>query len=426
MISREKNHFMERVMKRIKRIWLPALLAASCLSGCQKNTGEPAALLQPSDSRTVELTVWGAAEDEELLRQIFDGFQAEYGGEAKFVITYAPQSESSCTDALMADLEGGADVFAFADDQLNTLVAAGALEPVENADTVREENLPEAVLAASVNNTIYALPLTADNGYFLYYHKQYFGEKDIESWDKMLDIAAEHGKKVSMEWSSGWYVYSFFGNTGLTLGLNDDGITNYCTWNASDGDIKGTDVARAMANMAGHPGFVSADDAGFLKGVQDGSIIAGVNGVWNAVAVEEAWGRNYGAAKLPSYTCAGQEVPMASFSGYKLIGVNAYSEEPEWAAKLARWITCEKNQELRFLLRGQGPSNIKAAASDEVQSAPAIAALLEQSEYSRLQRVGGNFWDPVAKFTANLLAGNPSGDSLQQQLDAMVEGIVAP
>ena len=117
---------------------------------------------------------------------------------------------------------------------------------------------------------------------------------------------------------------------------------------------------------------------------------------------------------------------MASFSGYKLIGVNAYSEEPEWAAKLARWITCEKNQELRFLLRGQGPSNIKAAASDEVQSAPAIAALLEQSEYSRLQRVGGNFWDPVAKFTANLLAGNPSGDSLQQQLDAMVEGIVAP
>ncbi len=99
--------------------------------------------------------------------------------------------------------------------------------------------------------------------------------------------------------------------------------------------------------------------------------------MWNAVAVEEAWGRNYGAAKLPSYTCAGQEVPMASFSGYKLIGVNAYSEEPEWAAKLARWITCEKNQELRFLLRGQGPSNIKAAASDEVQSAPAIAALLE-------------------------------------------------
>ena len=82
----------------------------------------------------------------------------------------------------MADLENGADVFAFADDQLNTLVAAGALEPIENADTVRNSNLPEAVLAASVNDTLYALPLTADNGYFLYYNKQYFSEQDIASF----------------------------------------------------------------------------------------------------------------------------------------------------------------------------------------------------------------------------------------------------
>ena len=82
-----------------------------------------------------------------------------------------PQSESHCTDALLADLENGADVFAFADDQLNTLVAAGALEPVANAESVKAANLPESVLAASVNDTLYALPLTADNGYFLYYNK---------------------------------------------------------------------------------------------------------------------------------------------------------------------------------------------------------------------------------------------------------------
>ena len=159
-------------------------------------------------------------------------------------------------------------------------------------------------------------------------------------------------KKVSMEWSSGWYVYSLFGNTGLTVGLNDDGITNYCTWNSTEGDIKGTDVARAMLAMAEHPGFISTDDAGFLEGVKNGTIIAGVNGVWNAVAVEEAWGSGFGAAKLPSYTCAGQQVQMASFSGYKLIGVNAYSSHPQWAAKLAEWIASEENQALRFQLRG--------------------------------------------------------------------------
>lgn len=297
---------------------------------------------------------------------------------------------------------------------------------MEHAGDVREANLPEAVLAASVNDTLYALPLTADNGYFLYYNKDYFSEEDIRSFDQMLDVAAAAGKKVSMEWSSGWYVYSLFGNTGLTVGLNDDGITNYCTWNSTEGDIRGTDVARAMTDIAAHPGFISTSDAGFVEGVKDGTIIAGINGVWNAVTVEEAWGSGYGASKLPSYTCGGQQVQMASFSGYKLIGVNAYSAHKEWAAKLAEWITSEENQKLRFLLRGQGPSNINAAASQEVQNAPAIAALLEQSEFSCLQRIGGNFWDPVIAFTTEILAGNPSGKSLQEQLDLMTEGIIAP
>ena len=377
-------------MKRNYHLLIPTVFAlAAFLSGC----GDRDSLVQEEqepDSGTVALTVWGAEEDEELLRQIFEGFQEKYRGEAEFLITYEPQSESHCTDALMADLENGADVFAFADDQLNTLVASGALEPVENAEALRTSNLPEAVLAASVKDTLYAYPLTADNGYFLYYDKRVFSPEDIQSWDRMLDVAGEQGGKVSMEWSSGWYVYALFGNTGLTVGLNDDGITNYCTWNDTEGAIKGTDVARAMTAMAKHPGFLSTDDAGFLEGVRNGTIVAGVSGVWNAVAVEEAWGSGFGASKLPSYTCGGQQIQMASFSGYKLIGVNSYSEHREWAAKLAEWITNEENQELRFRLRGQGPSNKNAAASSEVQSSPAIAALLEQSEYSCLQRIGGN------------------------------------
>lgn len=413
-------------MNKKKSILFSVFLLALLLLGCQKNSPVPLEKEQTPDTDMVNLTVWGAEEDEELLCQMIDRFQEKYSGQANFNITYMPQSESHCMDALMADLENGADVFAFADDQLNTLVAAGALEPVENAETVRKENLPESVLAASVNDTLYALPLTADNGYFLYYNKQYFSEEDIVSLDRMLDVAARYGRKVSMEWSSGWYVYSLFGNTGLTLGLSDDGITNYCTWNSTDGNIKGIDVAQAMQGIGGHSGFLSVDDAGFVEGVKNGTIIAGVNGVWNAVTVEEAWGENFGAAKLPSYNCAGQQVQMASFSGYKLIGVNAYSQQREWAVKLAEWITNEENQKLRFRLRGQGPSNRNAAASAEVQSSPAISALLEQSEFSCLQRIGGNFWEPVSIFTAELLAGNPSGKSLQEQLDAMVEGIIAP
>ena len=93
---------------------------------------------------------------------------------------------------------------------------------------------------------------------------------------------------------------------------------------------------------------MSRTDTEFVNGVRDGSVAAGVSGVWNAVAIEEVWGENMGAAKLPTYTCAGRQVQMASFSGCKLIGVNAYSEYPEWAARFAEWVTSEENQKLRF------------------------------------------------------------------------------
>ena len=211
----------------------------------------------------------------------------------------------------------------------------------------------------------------------------------------------------------------------MEIGLNPDGITNFCTWNQTEGSIRGVDVAQAMGRIAESPAFLSRTDEEFLAGVRNGTVIAGVSGVWNAVAIEEAWGKDLGAAKLPSYTCRGGQVQMASFSGCKLVGVNAYSEHYDWANKLAEWIANEENQTLRFELRGQGPSNIRASQSTAVQNAPAIAALLEQSKYAQLQRVGGKFWDPVAEFAGIIVEGKPEHENLQELLDKMVEDVTA-
>ena len=410
---------MKKIFFLLLCLFLPLVLLAAC--GSQEASPPE----REAETGTVDLTVWGAEEDEALLQEIFASFQSHYAGQASFQIAFHPQSESSCKDALLGSLEEGADVFAFADDQVAALAAAGGLDAIEDSAEIRSANLSAAVEAASVGGALYAYPLTADNGYFLYYNKAYFSDEDIQSLERMLELAALAGRQVAMDWSSAWYVYSFFGNTGLTVGLNEDGLTNYCTWNSTEGDIRGTDVAEAMLSIAASPGFSNMTDQEFLAGVQNGSVIAGVSGVWNAVAVEKAWGADAGAAKLPSYTCAGKQVQMASFSGCKLIGVNAYSKHPEWAARLAEWITSEENQRLRFERRGQGPANINAANSPQVQASPAIAALLAQSEFSQLQRVGGKFWDPVSEFALNMAAGNPSGASLQAQLDRLAEGVAA-
>lgn len=426
-------------MKKIIAIVMVMALVMTSLVGCGSKAGNTSsdptkkpvtttntpATIGPKE--TVKLTVWGGEDQQDLIKSMVEAFKTAYADKANFDIQVGVQSESTAKDTVLADVEAAADVFAFADDQINDLVAAGALLEVNyNKDNVVADNSPASIEAATVDGKLFAYPMTASNGYFMFYDKSVFSADDVKNLDKMLEVAGAAGKKITMQLDNAWYLYSFFAGAGLSLGLNDDKATNNCTWNGTDGTYKGVDVANAILNIAKNSAFTSLTDAEFVTGIKDGSIVAGVNGTWNAVAAQEAWGDNYAAVKLPTYNVNGSEVQMSSFAGFKLIGVNAFSKQPAYAMLLADWLTNYDNQMLRFEKAGEGPSNVKAAASDEVLKAPAIAALAEQSSYATAQRVGGNFWDPAATFGKIMIQGNPDGTDLQTLLDNMVAGITAP
>ncbi|MDD6811819.1 MAG: extracellular solute-binding protein [Lachnospiraceae bacterium] len=424
--------------KRIQAVIAIMLILCMSLSGCGNATQETAAKTEAAadgesaadtatetDDGVVRLTVWAEEANWDVLNKMIESFKQEHAGEAKFEITLVQNADAETKNVLLGDIYNGADIFPIPDDQMSSLVAAGALASVPNAEEVKAANMEDAVAAACVNDVLYAYPMTADNGYFMYYDKRYFTEEDLKTLDGMLTAAEAAGKKITMDWSSGWYLYAFFGGTGMEFGINEDGVTNHCNWNRVDGSIKGTDVAEALLAIAAHPGFANMTDADFMAGVQDGSVIAGVSGVWNEVEVRKAWGDNYGAVKLPTYTCAGQQIQMSSFKGYKMMGVNYYSAHKDWALKLADWFTNEQNQTLRFEERSQGPSNKNAAASDTINQVPAIQAVIAQSEYGVLQRVGNSYWDATTEFGGIMAAGNPSGKDLQEIMDTMVAGITA-
>lgn len=415
--------------QKTRGIIIMLLCASLTLTGCSNTTGSQKKEVKKEAAdkeQTVKLTLWGGAEDQKMLQSMVDDFKKEHASEASFDIKLAVESETTCKETLLGDVEKGADVFAFPDDQLQALAASGVLQEIRDADQVKQDNIKGAVEAASVNDRLFAYPMTADNGYFLYYNKKYFSGNDVKKLDTILAKAEKVHKKVTMDWTSAWYLYSFFGNTGLKAGVNEDGVTNYCNWNSKKGKIKGIDVAQAMERIAGSSAFLNTTDDKFLKGVQNGSVIAGVSGVWNANAIDKAWGKNYGAVKLPTYTCAGKQVQMASFTGYKMVGVNAYSSDVKWAMKMAEWITNQDNQTRRFAERGQGPSNIKASQSGDIEKSPAIQAVIAQSEYGCLQRVGGNFWDPISSFGSSVANGTLSPKELQKELDDMVKKVTAP
>ena len=379
-----------------------------------------------ASAESVSLRVWvGDNQDMEWINGVIENFKAAHP-DKEYSIEVGVQSEGDCSKVVLNDVEAAADVFTFADDQFNSLYNAGALmQVVEGADEVIANNLPLSVAAATgEDGELYAYPATADNGYFMFYNKEYFSEEDVQSFNRMLDKAAEAGKKVNFPLSNGWYIYSFFKGAGLDMHVTEDGVTNTCNWNATDTDITGVQVLEALLTITQHAGFNDGDDSAFVSGIKDGSIVAGVSGTWNATAAQEAWGENYAAVKLPTYTVAGQEAQMSSFAGFKLVGVNAYSENVGDAMDFAAFMTNEESQLSRFELRSQGPSNINAAASEAVLNAPAIAALAAQADFADVQRVGGNYWEPAAALGKILVNGNPDGIALQTLVDNAVAGIV--
>jgi len=419
--------------KNLLKYLLSVAIFAVFLAGCSGNTSNKDATssagtsedgaVKKTSKEKVALSIWAGEEDKDYIATVTQNFIKENEGQADITIEWSPMVEGQCRSALLGNVLEGPDVYTTTDGDIQSIVAGGAASPVVNADEIKKRNLESSVDAVSVFSTLYGYPITADNGYFLYYNKNYLSESDVQSLDKILDVAAKNKKKFAMDFTSGWYLYSFFGQTGLKVGLNKDGVTNFCNWNSKKNSIKGVDVANALLKIGRSKGFENTTK--WLDGMQKGKVIACVSGVWDESAIKSALGDGYAAAKLPAYTVAGQQVQMSCYFGYKMLGVNPYSEHLEWAHKLADYISNEENQKLRFEMRGQGPSNINASQSDEIKQSQAIQAVLAQSEYSELQRLGGNFWTPVTEFGTMMANNNTGGKPLQEVLDTMVKKIKA-
>lgn len=427
--------------KKLVSVLLSAAMVSVLLAGCGggSDSSDGSTSADSTEKQDVKLTMWGAEEDQALLQSLIDSFKEEYADAANFDISLGVESESTAKDTVLTDAEAAADVYAFASDQLTDLVNAGALQSVDEMDEalqayagksvadIESANSADSVEAATMNDTLYAFPMTADNGYFLYYDSSILSEEDVASWDSLLAAANEAGKKVGMILASGWYNASFFYSAGFTTSLNDDGSTSM-DWNG-EADYTGVEVTQAMINIAGNSAFMPVADGDISNQIASGQLCAAVSGTWDATAAQTAFGDGYAATKLPTFTVAGDQVQQASVAGYKLVGVNAHSENAGWAALLADWITNEAAQQQRFEEREIGPSNIAVVESDAVQSNIALSALAAQNEFGVVQFAGQNYWDPAATFGQMIAQGELSADDtegIQEALDTLVEGATAP
>lgn len=387
----------------------------------------------------VSLTVWGAEGDQDYLKGIVDKFKAKYSNQ-EFKIQIGVESEADAKDDVLKDVEAAADVYSFASDQINDLVKAGALADLEKVgdalsaqagktiDDVKNENVEDAVEAASVDGKLYAFPTSAGNSYFLYYDSSVISDEDAKSWETLLSAAKKAGKKVGMTLNSGWYNAAFFYGAGFTTGLNSDGTTTI-DWNGTSADgHKGVDVVKSMINIASNPAFKAMPDGKGSDILASGELCASISGLWDSKTASKVFGKNYSATKLPTFKVGGKDVQMAPAYGYKFEAVNAYSKNVGWATVLAEFIANEESQTAHFEQAEVVPTNKKALENEAISKNIAIAAVNSEAEIGVTQMVGGKYWDPTATFGEIIAKGKlkASDDkAIQKALDDLVTGVTA-
>ena len=375
---------------------------------------------------TYDITVWVGEAAVDLTKKQIDDFNKNNELGITFNAIVNGVSEATSADQMLVDVSVGADIYCFAQDQFARLVQGGALAELdaEAAKEVKAANDPGVVAAATTGDKMYAYPLTSDNGYFMYYDKTVIPEEDVDSLEKLIADCEAAGKYFAFETNtSAWYIASWFFATGCKSEWTTDDAGNFISVADDFNSDKGLIAVKGMKKLVDSKFHVSSSSGDEFA--SDAAIV--VTGTWNFEAIQKLLGDHMGVTDLPSFEVDGKEYHLGSFNGCKLMGVKPQSDSIRLLALqlLAEYLTDEARQMERFEALSWGPSNLKAQASDAVQSNPGLAALLKQKPYSVSQgQIHGAWWD-IAKVIGDDVKAATDEAGLKQALQNYYDKISA-
>ena len=390
--------------KKVVSALLCATMVATMFAGCGSgNGGNGTEKADKKDGGKETITVMGPSEDLDDAKGAWLKTECEAFAKANpdfnIEFKYVTSSESDAKDVVTKDPKAAADVYMFANDQLEPLIKANAIAKLggEAADYVKTSNSEAMAATVTYDGDIYAVPYTS-NTWFMYYDKRVFSEDDVKSLDTMLTKG-----KVSFPFDNGWYLNAFYAANGCTI--FGDGTDKAAGYDFS-GD-KAVAVTNYIVDLFANPNFVMDNNEGSLglAGLKDGSVNAYFNGNWNYDAVKENLGEeNVGVAALPTINVDGKDCQLKAFLGSKAIGVNPNCKNQEVAVKLAAYLGSEDAQLKHFELRKQAPVNTNLASNEEVAKDAVASALANVAANCSIAQ-------PIIPMQAYWDAATPFGDA---------------
>ncbi len=377
-----------------------------------------------TDYGTGDVKVWVADAAVDFTNEQIKKFQEAHPEMSGYTFTVEATGEGDAAGNMITDVEAGADIYGFAQDQIARLVSAGALEEVEpsNAEAIKAQNDAGAVGAATVGNTLYAYPLTSDNGYFLYYDKSVV--TDPSSLEKIVADCEAAGKNFYFEINSGWYQTAFFFGTGAELTYDTDDAGNFTKCNSTYASDAGVVALKEIIELSQSKSFQNGSSVSNAT-----NCAAIVDGTWDSEAAKEMFGDNYACAKLPSFEGSdGKTYQLSGFGGFKLLGVKPQEDELKLAVcdALAAYLSSEEVQLARFETIGWGPSNLNAQQSDAVKADIALSALADQLQYTIPQgQYPGDYWSLATSLGDSVISGEIKADASDDDIMAALKDFQA-
>ena len=353
-----------------------------------------------------EITVWVGEGMKELTAKQIKDFNNNVNNcnpDGKvFKATIQIQSESNAAGAMNGKpASDWPDIYCFAQDQMARLVTGERLQQL-NGDSIaaiQANSSDGAIAAATVGDTIRAFPLTADNGFIMYYNKDIIDESkvDITSLEELIAACESAKKYFAMnlaEAGGAWYSSSFFYAAGChsEWTIDEDGkFTKFDdTFNSANGLI----ALQGMKKLLKSAWHLNSDKASTLSASTPSAVV--ISGVWDLKTAQDKLGKNLGIAKLPSYTVDGQTYNLQSYLGYKFMGIKPQSngEKSYYLQQLVTYLTGTDCQKARFDQQGWGPSD--KSLVDLFEQSEALKILKQTATIAQGQYPEGWWVDLVA------------------------------
>ncbi len=415
--------------KKLLAVVLAAVTALS-LVACGANTDDNTTSTASSNSTTsksgetetayaYDITVWCPEAAVELTKKQINDFNANNGEGISLNATIEAVGEGDAATTMIQDVESGADLFFFPQDQLSRLLQANALMQLGDtaAEYVKTSFDAAGVSASSAGDAIYCYPLTSDNGYYLFYDKSVLSESDVATVEDLLAACEAAGRTFCMDIENSWYIASFFFATGCVSEWETDDEGNFISVNDTFNSDKGLLACEGMYKILTSPAYInSAETSEFEAAVPAAAV---VSGPWNNKNAAEILGENLAATKLPTFNAGGVAYQMGSYNGCKLLGVKPQTDAAKAAClnKLAQYLTSADVELERFNELEWGPANLEAQSSSAVAANIGLTALAEQAPYSKPQgNIHGSWWDIAKVIASDIKGGAGTKDEFQTAL----------